>query len=227
MARTNTEILLEVVARLGPLASEFVFVGGCTVGLLITDEAAAGVRPTKDVDGIIDADTYSKYAEFERQLEHAGFQRDLDGPICRWENDGWLLDVIPIDGAFLGFKGKWFKAAFETSERHELIRGTEIRVISPVYFLATKLEAFNDRGRNDFLGSSDLEDIITLLNGREEILAEVRMAERNVREFISDSLNDLLNDPRFTASLPGHLMPDTERVRTVLERLVNLTAIEQ
>ena len=45
-----------------------------------------------------------------------------------------------------------------------------VRVITAPYFIATKLEAFFDRGRGDFLGSSDLEDIITVLDGRDDIL---------------------------------------------------------
>ena len=38
--------------------------------------------------------------------------------------------------------------------------------------LCTKLVAFADRGHNDYYGSHDLEDIITLVDGRDSILAE-------------------------------------------------------
>jgi len=34
-----------------------VFVGGCTTGLFITDPAAGGIRPTKDVDEIVSTAT--------------------------------------------------------------------------------------------------------------------------------------------------------------------------
>ena len=45
--------LLEAAARaLEPMLGEVVFVGGCVTGLLITDPAAAGIRPTMDVDVI-------------------------------------------------------------------------------------------------------------------------------------------------------------------------------
>ena len=37
---------------LRPLLGELVFLGGCTTGLMISDPAAGGVRPTKDVDAI-------------------------------------------------------------------------------------------------------------------------------------------------------------------------------
>jgi hypothetical protein len=39
-----------IAAALGPLCGQLVFVGGCAVGLLITDSAAAPVRVTFDVD---------------------------------------------------------------------------------------------------------------------------------------------------------------------------------
>ena len=47
--------LLEAAARLlEPLLDDVVFVGGCVTGLLITDAAAADIRPTTDVDMIAD-----------------------------------------------------------------------------------------------------------------------------------------------------------------------------
>jgi hypothetical protein len=47
--------LFESVVRvLAPLLDELVFVGGCTAGLFITDSAAGGIRPTKDVDAVVD-----------------------------------------------------------------------------------------------------------------------------------------------------------------------------
>ena len=60
-----------VAERLGDLRDEVVFLGGATVGLLITDPATTTVRPTKDVDVIVEVGSYSKYATLhaQRQLE--------------------------------------------------------------------------------------------------------------------------------------------------------------
>ena len=52
MHNANYEPLLTAARLLHPLLEELVFVGGCTTGLMITDEAASGVRPTLDVDAI-------------------------------------------------------------------------------------------------------------------------------------------------------------------------------
>lgn len=46
----NLHVLEQAVAALGELMDELVLVGGCAVGLLITDPGAAQVRPTRDVD---------------------------------------------------------------------------------------------------------------------------------------------------------------------------------
>jgi hypothetical protein len=85
MADPNLKLLQQAVADLGDLADELVFVGGCTTGLFITDEASAEIRPTKDVDAIVRSATYSQYIKFGERLEKAGFRRDLsqDAPICR------------------------------------------------------------------------------------------------------------------------------------------------
>lgn len=54
MADPNRALFESVVHLLAPVLDELVFVGGCTTGLFITDPAAGGIRPTKDV-GAIDA----------------------------------------------------------------------------------------------------------------------------------------------------------------------------
>jgi len=48
-----------------------------------------------------------------------------------------------------------------------------VRIVSAPYFVALKIEAFEDRGKRDFLISTDFEDIICLFNGRETIVEEI------------------------------------------------------
>jgi hypothetical protein len=47
--------------------------GGCTTALLVTDKAAAEVRPTYDVDAIAEITSYVEYAEFSERLKALGF----------------------------------------------------------------------------------------------------------------------------------------------------------
>lgn len=52
MKNPNLNLLEAAVRLLEPLLDELVFAGGCVTGLLITDPAAGGIRPTKDVDAM-------------------------------------------------------------------------------------------------------------------------------------------------------------------------------
>lgn len=57
--------LLEAAARaLEPLLGEVVFIGGCVTGLMITDPAVAGTRPTTDVDVVAEVYSYAEYGAF-------------------------------------------------------------------------------------------------------------------------------------------------------------------
>src|SRR6266536_3918549 len=86
MANPNLELLKIAARLLRPLLDELVFVGGCTTGLLITDEAAGDVRPTFDVDAIAEITSYAEYTAFSERLRKLGFSEDSSkgAPICRW-----------------------------------------------------------------------------------------------------------------------------------------------
>ncbi len=217
MANPNIELLQSVVSELGELADEFVFVGGCTVGLFITDEGSEYIRPTKDVDGIVEAATYSQYVDFGTRLSKLGF--NPDGPTCRWMKGDMILDVLPIEERILGFKNKWYADAVKAAEFRPILADKSIRVVSAAYFMATKFEAFKDRGKNDFLSSHDLEDVITVVNGREELIDELRSSPADVRSYVGKIVASFLKDRDFLDSLPGHLNPDEGRVSLVLSRL--------
>jgi hypothetical protein len=209
MPNSNIESLKHVATQLGPLLSEVVFVGGCTTGLFITDKAAAEVRATFDVDVIAEIASYAEYATFSERLRDQGFQEDISGgaPLCRWLIDEMILDVMPTEQKVLGFTNRWYREAMDSSQEVELDRGLRIRTVTAPYFIATKLEAFRGRGRGDFGASHDLEDILTVIDGREEIIQEISAAKK-VQSYIADELRNILKAPAFLDSLPGHLLPD-------------------
>lgn len=218
---SNLGRLILAVEQLGDLADELVFVGGCTTELFITDPGSAYIRPTIDVDAIVDAVTYGQYTDFEARLRAADFSHDTseDAPICRWKKGETVLDVMPVQAAFLGFNSKWYAGAVESAQQHKITDKLSIKAVSPPYFLATKLEAFTDRGKGDYLGSRDLEDIITVVNGREELLTEIENAQDAVRSYVATEVRALLDQRGFVDSLPGHLNPDTGRISIVRRRL--------
>ncbi|MGQ0834455.1 MAG: hypothetical protein ACT4O5_05925 [Gammaproteobacteria bacterium] len=227
-ADPNLPLLESVVRALGPLRDRFVFVGGCTTGLLVTDAAAAPVRATLDVDAIVEVLTLADYHALERELEQAGLRHDRspEAPVCRWVVGNCLLDVMPTDERVLGFGNRWFSEAIRSAESVRLPSGHMIRLVSPPLFLATKLEAFRSRGRGDFLASHDLEDIVTVLGGRPELLGEVQAAASPVRAYIAGEIGTLLQDPAFAQALTGHLAGDEAsqaRASLIRERLYALS----
>ena len=115
----------------------------------------------------------------------------------------------------------------ETAVTRHLASDIEIRLAAAPHFLATKIEAFKGRGRRDFLASRDLEDVISVINGREALLDEVRRTEANLREYIRCEIATLLNNRSFRDALPGLLFPDAasqSRLSIVLARLRTLAA---
>jgi len=104
----NLEMLAAAARVLRPLLGELVFLGGCTTGLMISDPAAAGVRPT-----------------------------------------------------------------------------------------------------NDITDSHDLEDIVAVIDGREEIAREVAASPADVRTYVASELRHLLGVQAFVDALSGFLLPDS------------------
>ena len=67
------ELLDLGAAALGPLLEEVVFVGGASVVLWITDPAAPPLRPTNDVDVIVEVAGRYGYEQFSERLRAQGF----------------------------------------------------------------------------------------------------------------------------------------------------------
>lgn len=230
MSKHNLELLAEAARLLKPLLRELVFVGGSTTALLITDRAAAEVRPTYDVDAIAEITSYAAYADFSERLRGCGFKEDTSegAPICRWRQKKTILDVMPLDANILGFSNLWYKPALESSVDHELEPDLRVRVVTAVYFCATKLEAFAGRGKNDYQSSHDLEDLMAVVDGRAELVEEIRDGVGNVRAYIAAEIRKLLAVREFLDALPGYLLPDPAsqaRVSILLERLKKIAAL--
>lgn len=209
MPDPNRAFFESVVRLLTPVLDEFVFVGGSTTGLFITDPAAGGIRPTKDVDAIVDVTSYAKYTALSERLRALGLAEDTTpgAPLCRWRRDDLIVDVMPVDEDVLGFSNRWYAAAIETAQIVD-IAGQDVRIVTPALFIATKLEAFHGRGANDVFASHDLEDIIAVVDGRSEIVDDVAAASTDVREYIGAEFRALLDNPDFTEALAGFLLPD-------------------
>jgi hypothetical protein len=227
MQNSNIELLKNVAKQLGPLLNEVVFVGGCTTGLFITDQAAAEVRPTFDVDVIAEITSYADYDTFSARLRALGFREDTtkNAPLCRWLIDNMKLDVMPIEERILGFTNRWYRSAMDAAQEIEIEPGLRIRVVTAAYFIATKLEAFRGRGRGDYTTSRDLEDLLAVIDGREAIIEEIA-AVAEIRSYIAEQFRNLLANQSFNDALPGYLLPDASsqgRLPILVNRMTEIS----
>lgn len=221
----NLVILQRVVDRLDDLADEMVFVGGCATGLLITDAAAPPLRVTRDVDAIVQVYSRAEYYRLSEKLRGKGFHEDTSkgAPLCRWVADELILDVMPTDSKILGFSNRWYAAATSHATEFLLSGNKQIRLVSPPYFLITKLEAFAGRGRGDYLFSHDIEDVVAVLDGRPELVDEIKASSPELREELSRRLVLLMKDQNFIDAVYGH-MPSDEASQRRATRIIKLVS---
>jgi len=163
----------------------------------------------------------------EEEFRRRGFREVPEGPICRWRHEGLIVDVMPTDASVLGGGNVWFGEAFRSAQDFELRSGRVIRLVSAPVFMATKLEAFKDRGRRDVHESHDLEDLVSLVDGRPSIVGEVRSSSPKIRTYLRTEIRGLLSTPGFEEALAGHRPQDSAnqaRMPLVLRRLQAIAA---
>lgn len=215
----NAEQVRRTAVALGGLLKEVVFVGGQIVPFFITDRSLHRLRPTDDVDVVVECRTRHAYHEFAQRLHTVGFRPDQSpgAPVCRYRTtDGLVLDAMPLDGEILGFSNHWYPLVMDSAVSVDLTADVVIRAAHPVALLATKWEAFLDRGFNDPFGSHDLEDLLMLIAGRPELANELQPLSPDVRAFIADSARMLMAAPWFDDVLEG-TFPDAQRLPAILE----------
>ncbi len=193
--RENITRIKAVYNALGPLRDKVVFVGGATVSLY-ADRPAFDFRPTDDVDIVVELWNYTDYAELEEQLRKIGFANDrASGIICRYKIDGITVDVMPTQGGILGFNNQWYPEGYRQAVDYEIDANHRVKIFSAPYFLAAKVDAFNDRGNNDGRTSSDFEDIVSVLENRSAVWDEMEKASQAARQYLKEEFRKLLINP--------------------------------
>lgn len=209
--RESSRAAIATVARaLGEERRRVVFVGG-TVVALYPLEGGADVRPTVDVDCVVDVTTVSAYYAFIERLRSLGFEACADegAPLCRLVVSGIRVDVMGAADTALGPTNRWYGQAIAVAETHVIGSDVEILAISPIYFVATKLEAFRSRGGGDYVESHDLEDVLTVLAGLPSLRTEVALAASGVSRAVRDEVGQLATQHAFLDAAWGHFEGDT------------------
>ncbi|MFT7371846.1 MAG: putative nucleotidyltransferase [Oleiphilaceae bacterium] len=214
-------MLVKVAEALGDMLSEVVFVGGCTTGLLVTDDfTKEQIRYTDDVDLIVNIASYAAWAQLQVQLRQKGFKESMDEPvICRMLLGELQVDFMPIDDSILGFSNRWYKPALDTAEPYVLNEQLSIFLVKPEYFIGTKLEAYKGRGKGDALASHDIEDLLNIFDGRAAIVSELNAAPEALKKYIQTELNALLEDENFEYAIQSTAHNDSSREALIYERI--------
>ncbi|WP_257279624.1 MULTISPECIES: hypothetical protein [unclassified Endozoicomonas] len=222
-ADQHQQMLIRVATALGAeLLQQMAFVGGCTTGLLLTDAfSLEQVRHTDDVDLIVHVMGHTSFSDLQAVLQQKGFSHSTeeDDPLCAMRLGDMRVDFMPDDASILGFSNRWYPDALSTSEQHVLSDNIIIRLVKPVYFIATKLEAYQGRGYGDPLASRDIEDLLNLFDGRPELINEISSARDELRQYISEEISQLMQHPDFEYAVQSCALGDSEREALIFERL--------
>ena len=232
MARDFEQLkgMIETVARaLGnELLGKVAFAGGIITGLLVTDEVTKeDIRATYDVDLVIDVVSQAGWMVFQDLLGSKGFKVHHDAEhICRMFLGDLKVDFMPDDESILGFSNRWYGQALEQAQEYRLSDDIVIRMLTPPYFVATKLEAYKGRGSDDPLGSRDIEDILNIVNGRPELMDEIKVADREVRSYITEEIGALLEQEGMAHAVESVSRRDPGRRDIVFKRLEVIKALK-
>ncbi|MEQ8626063.1 nucleotidyl transferase AbiEii/AbiGii toxin family protein [Ekhidna sp.] len=224
-ALINRKATIKVAKALVELREEVVFVGGAMVSLYIDDKNAEDIRPTKDIDLTFQITTASELEHIRTLLIQRGFKEAADSKVtCRFTYEDLLVDVMSTKEIGWAPGNRWFLQGFETAVPITL-DDVEIKLLQLPYFLATKFDAFFDRGVKDIYASKDLEDLVYLFCHTSTITAQILSAAEDVRLYLCESVHRMMKDAAIMSVIPGHLFYENaeEQYQEIKQKFKELT----
>lgn len=199
--------LKAVCEALKGLKQDYVFVGGATVSLYATHQDLADeIRPTDDVDVIVELATYAGYSDLDERLRNLKFANDMaSGVLCRYKYQGIIVDVMPTDPAAIAFSNRWYPDGFKNAVNYQLDNETAIKIFTLPYFIASKWEAFRGRGKNDYRTSKDFEDLIFVIENCEDFHEQLKIAPQGIRAWLKEEWEPLIETDSFEEGIYAHL----------------------
>jgi len=203
----NKTLVRDVANALSELKEIMVFVGGATISLYTDDLAAHEIRPTSDIDMTIKlTHNYAEWAKINERLSELGFYPNPEGhAICSYKYKNIDVDIMASEDGHMGQANRWYKIGFKNLQTVS-IDDEEISILTAPCFLATKFEAFNDRGK-DYRTSHDFEDSIYVIDNRTTIVKEIELDDQEVRDYLKLELNKILDMTSRYEILSCHIHP--------------------
>jgi predicted nucleotidyltransferase len=228
----NITRIKAVSQALRDLKQDYVFVGGAVVSLYATNPfLASEIRPTDDVDVVVELASYKGYSGLDERLRSLGFKNDIvSGVICRYIIQGIIVDIMPTDPTVIGFSNRWYPEGFERAILFVLDGQTTIRIFSLPYFVASKWEAFKGRGNNDYRTSKDFEDLVYLLENVDDFEEQIQNAPEHLKAYLKEEFTPIINRSDFEEGLYAHLQGgygsiDANYIRIRLQTALDIKAI--
>ena len=212
----------KVANALGDLNREVVFVGGAVIGLYVTNEVADEIRPTKDVDITLQITSVGKLEELREKLTQLKFyQTHEDNVICRFRYEDIKVDVMSTHEVGWAPANRWFKVGFRDIQRYT-IKDVEVNIFRVGCYLATKFEAFANRGEGNPRYSHDFEDIVYLLAYSDSLFTVLNFESQLVKCFLKEELSKIIQDNSYKEAIYSHLNPNFQiELYNDIERKIN------
>ncbi|OPY75289.1 MAG: hypothetical protein A4E63_00400 [Syntrophorhabdus sp. PtaU1.Bin050] len=218
---SNIAMLQLVAENLGDMKKKVVFLGGTIIPFLLTRKVPLDLRPSRDVDFIVDFDSKEELYEFEDELWEQGFKRVSTGAVSKWKINDVSVDVLPA-GPVLDFNNKWCNEAMDHPRRANIGKGMVIDIMPAPCFLGVKLTGFYRRGKDSYARSFDIYDLLVIMAGRPEIEKEIQEdASRELRKYLSRELRILSCKGDDFHELMERFCRDSEAAKSVLPQALS------
>ena len=212
--------MAEIAEALKEFKEQMVFVGGAVVSLYTNDPAADEIRPTQDVDMTLDIVGITNWEKVRGRLAELGFHLDTHANvICRYKYKNIPVDIIGSEDSPMGPANSWYKIGLE-DVRIGHAKDQEIRILSAPCYLATKFEAFHNRGK-DYRTSHDIEDIFYIIDNRIEIVEEIQNADIRIKNYLIEQFKLIRDQGMMDELFIAHIHPlvISQRLPLVQEKI--------
>jgi predicted nucleotidyltransferase len=193
----NTQINRIAIQRVSQLFNDYekeiMFVGGSVVSEYIDDPAALDIRPTADIDIVVQLLSVSELENIREYLANKNVYPDMEsGVICRFKYEDIKIDVMSTKNVGWAPGNEWYELG-QSKVITKSIGDIAIKLLPVEYFIATKISAYIGRGE-DPRYDKDFGDIIYILDYRSTIIEDIKRSEEKVLEYILPFLKVLVKE---------------------------------
>ena len=134
---------------------------------------------------------------------------------------------MPTLDVAVGFENKWYPDGYKNAIDYEIDDNAPIKILASPYFLATKMEAFKNRGATDPRQSRDFEDIVYVLENRRSVWAELAETDETLKNYLKEEFEKLLSQSGINEWIDCHIdfisPPSTYMIIDELKRFATVS----